>query len=306
MKIFTGNSNPHFAKKVANYLDVSLGKCELSRFADGEIRASIKENVRGSDIFIIQSTCAPVNENYMELFILMDAMKRASAREITLVMPYYGYARQDRKAEPRTPISARLMADLCHVSGAKRLLVIDLHAPQIQGFFNGPVDNLFALPVMAKAWQEIKKENVVCVSPDAGAAERARYFAERVKSPIAIIDKRRNAPNQATALHLIGDVRGKTAIIIDDMIDTAGTLCVAIEHLIKEGAKEVYAMATHAVFSGPAIERIEQSPLKEVWVTDTIPLRKKSDKIHCVSVAPLIAEAIKRIDSKGSVSLLFD
>ncbi len=326
IKVFTGSANPEFAKKVANHLNIPLGDCEISRFADGEVQVSIKENVRGSDVFIIQSTCAPVNENYMELFILMDAMKRASVQEITLIMPYYGYARQDRKAEPRAPISARCVADLCQASGAKRLLTVDLHAPQIQGFFNGPVDNLFAFPVMAKAWLEKKgdSKNIICVSPDAGAVERTRSFAERIKSPIAVIDKRRTKPNEAKAFHIIGDVKGKTALIIDDMIDTAGTLCTAVDHLIqKGGAKEVFAIATHAVFSDPALKRIENSPLKEVWITDTIPIRPTKPtnqsttnlaknqedtikkKVHCVSVAPLIAKALKKIHSKGSVSALF-
>ena len=307
MKIFTGNANPDFAKKVANHLNVPLGACEISRFADGEVRVSIQENVRGHDVFIIQSTCTPVNENYMELFILMDAMKRASVREITLVMPYYGYARQDRKAEPRAPISARCVADLCQVSGAKRLLTVDLHAPQIQGFFNGPVDNLFAFPVMAETWlqKNTNINNVVCVSPDAGAAERTRAFAKKINSPIAVIDKRRERPNEAKAFHIIGDIKDKVAVIVDDMIDTAGTLCAAVDHLIQQGAKEVYAVVTHPVFSGPAIKRIENSHLKEVWVTDTIPLKQNSRKVNCISIAPLVAEAIKRIHSKGSVSALF-
>jgi len=308
IKIFTGNANPSFAEKVAGYLNVPLGNCEVSRFADGEIQVSIKENVRGLSVFIIQSTCTPVNENYMELFILMDAMKRASVSEITLVMPYYGYARQDRKAEPRAPISARCIADLCQAAGAKRLLTVDLHAPQIQGFFNGPVDNLFAFPVMARTWLQKKKNtgNIVCVSPDAGAAERTRAFAERIKSPIAVIDKRRTRPNEARAFHIIGDIKDKTALIIDDMIDTAGTLCIAVDNLIQHGAKEVYAIVTHPVFSGPALQRIEKSHLKEVWVTDTIPLQKEIAKIHRVSIAPLVAEAVKRIYFKGSVSALFD
>lgn len=307
MKIFTGNANPEFAKKVASHLNTSLGACETSRFADGEVQVSIQENVRGQDVFIIQSTCAPVNENYMELFILMDAMKRASVREITLVMPYYGYARQDRKAQPRAPISARCVADLCQVSGAKRLLTVDLHAPQIQGFFNGPVDNLFAFPVMAQTWLQKRTNvnNIVCVSPDAGAVERTRAFAEKIKSPIAVIDKRRKKPNEAKAFHIIGDIKDKVALIVDDMIDTAGTLCAAVDHLIQHGTKEVYAIVTHAVFSGPALDRIKNSHLKEVWVTDTIPLKQKSEKIHCVSMAPLVAEAMKRIHSKGSVSALF-
>ena len=308
IKIFTGNANPEFAKKTAQHLNISLGDCTASRFADGEVQVSIKENVRGCHVFIIQSTCPPVNENYMELFILMDSLKRASVREITLVMPYYGYARQDRKAEPRAPISARCVADLCQAAGANRLLTVDLHTAQIQGFFNGPVDNLFAFPVMAKAWKQkmSSNNNTVCVSPDAGAVERTRAFAKKIGSPIAVIDKRRLKPNVAKAFHVIGDIKGKTAIIVDDMIDTAGTLCSAVDHLIQHGAKEVYAMVTHAVFSHPALERITDSQLKEVWVTDTIPIKKTNTKIHRVSVAPLVAEAIKCIYSKGSVSALFD
>ena len=307
-KIFTGNAHPEFAKRVAQHLNVHLGALEVSRFADGEVRVAIKENVRGSDVFLIQSTCAPVNENYMELFILMDAMKRASVREITLIMPYYGYARQDRKATARAPVSARCMADLCRTAGAKRLLAVDLHAPQIQGFFDGPVDNLFAFPVMAKEWLKIKGtvKNIVCVSPDVGAIERTRAFAKKIQSPIALMDKRRPEPNQAEICHIIGDIKGKTALIIDDMIDTAGTLCGAVESLLKKGALEVYALSAHAVFSPPALERIEKSPLKEVWVSDTVPLKTKSAKIHTVSVAPLVALAIERIHSKGSVSALFE
>ena len=310
IKIFTGSSNPVFAKKVADYLKIPLGDCELSRFSDGEVQVSIGENIRGCHVFLIQSTCAPVNEHYMELFILMDSMKRASAQEITVVMPYYGYARQDRKVASRAPISAKCVADLCQTAGAKRLLVVDLHAPQIQGFFNGPVDNLFAFPVMAKAWKEKKSlDNIICVSPDAGAVERTRAFAQKIKSPIAVIDKRRPKPGEAKVFNIIGDVRGKTALIIDDMIDTAGTLAAAATYLIESGAKEVYAIVTHAVFSGKAVERIQNSPLKEVWITDTIPLSESvqanSEKIHCISVAPLVAEAMKRIYSKGSVSALF-
>ncbi len=312
VKLFTGSANPAFAKKVSEYLKISLGNCKLSRFSDGEVQVSIGENIRGCHVFIIQSTSTPVNENYMELFVLMDAIKRASAKEITLVMPYYGYARQDRKDSARAPISARLVADLCQSAGAKRLLVVDLHAPQIQGFFNGPVDNLFAFPVMAKAWlSKMSLDNVVCVSPDAGAVERTRSFAQRIKSPIAVIDKRRTRPGEAKAFHVVGDIKGKTALLIDDMIDTAGTLCTATDRLIEQGAKQVYAMATHAVFSGSALERIQQSQLKEVWITDTIPLtmpaeQLASSKITRISVATLVAEAIKRIYLKGSVSALFD
>ena len=311
IKIFTGSSNPEFAKKTAKALNIPLSKCEVSRFADGEVQVVIKENVRGCHIFIIQSTCPPVNENYMELFIILDSLKRASVKEITVVMPYYGYARQDRKAEPRAPISARCMADLLQSAGADRLLVVDLHAPQIQGFFNTPVDNLFAFPVLAKEWKKRKNiKNMVCVSPDAGAVERTRAFAKKLNCPIAVIDKRRLQPNQAKAFHIIGDIKDKTALIIDDMIDTAGTLCTAVDSLLKHGAKEVYAAAAHAVFSNPALKRLQKSPLKEVWVTDTVPLKKSGaeslKKIHCVSIAPLTAQAIKRIYSKGSVSALFD
>ena len=308
MKIFTGSAHPAFAEKVAKYLKIPLGDCELSRFADGEVQVSIRENVRGADVFLIQSACPPVNENYMELFILMDAMKRASAKEISLIIPYYGYARQDRKASARAPVSARLIADLCQTAGAKRLLAVDLHAPQIQGFFDGPVDNLFAFPVMAQEWLAKKGDlkDIVCVSPDAGAIERTRAFAKKIQSPIALMDKRRPHPNQAEICHIIGDIEGKTALIIDDMIDTAGTLCGAVDSLLAKGAGAVYALSAHAVFSDPAMERIEKSPLKEVWVSDTIPLKQKSSKVHCVSVAPLVAEAIKRIHSHGSVSALFD
>ena len=310
IKILTGNANPQFAESVARHLNLHLGDCQVTRFADGEVQVSINENIRGCHVFIIQSTCSPVNENYMELFIMMDSIKRASAQEITLVMPYYGYARQDRKVASRAPISARCVADLCQASGAKRLLVVDLHAPQIQGFFNGPVDNLSALPVMAKVWQEnMSEKDVVCVSPDAGAVERTRAFAKKIKTPIAVIDKRRLKPNTATAFNLIGDIKDKTALIIDDMIDTASTLTTAVDKLIQHGAKEVYAMATHPVFSKDALQLIEKSQLKEVWVTDTIPLKNHQtggNKIRCVSVAPTVAEAIKRIYSKGSISELFN
>ncbi len=312
VKLFTGNANPSFANKVSSYLNIPLSQCQVSRFSDGEVQVSIGENVRGCHVFLIQSTCTPVNENYMELFVLMDSLKRASAKEITLVMPYYGYARQDRKDSARAPISARLIADLCQTAGAKRLLVVDLHAPQIQGFFNGPVDNLFALPVIAKTWKEKKQlDHLVCVSPDAGSVERTRAFAQKIKSPIAVIDKRRTKPGDAKAFHIIGDIKDKTALIIDDMIDTAGTLCAATDYMLKQGAKDIYAIATHAVFSGPALERIQKSKLKEVWITDTIPLKKSvqqtaSNKIHSISVAPLVAEAMKRIYLKGSVSALFN
>lgn len=310
-KIFTGTSNPAFAESVASGVNAQLGQIEISRFADGEIFVRIQENIRGQHIFVIQSTCCPANENYMELFLILDALKRASAEEVTLVMPYYGYSRQDRKSSPRVPISAKCIADLCSTAGADRLLVIDLHSPQVQGFFNKPVDNLFAGPTLAEAWlQNHPDKNTVLVSPDAGGMERVRAFSKRIKgSSIAMIDKRRVEANTAKAIHLVGDVKDQTALIVDDMIDTAGTLCQGADKLLEAGAKEVMALATHPVFSGPAIERIEKSPLKEVFVTDTIPLSEKaksSEKIKLVTIAPLVSEAIKRIFNKSSVSTLFN
>ena len=311
MKIFSGSSNPFFSHSVARCLNSQLGDIEISRFADGEIFVQIKDNVRGLHVFVIQSACPPVNENYMELFLILDALKRASAQEITLVMPYYGYSRQDRKSDPRVPISAKCIADMLTSAGAHRLLVVDLHSPQIQGFFNLPVDNLFASPVLAQSWKKSHcKNDIVVVSPDAGGAERARAFAKKIaKASVAMIDKRRQEHNKAKALNLIGDVKDKTALILDDMIDTAGTLCEASVILLESGAKEVIALATHPLFSGSAVERIEKSPLKEVVVTDTIPLSDKAakcKKVRTVSLAPLVAEAIKRISNKNSVSFLFE
>jgi ribose-phosphate pyrophosphokinase len=311
LKIFSGNSNVDFARKGAAAAGVELGHCNIGRFADGEVQVEIHESVRGCSVFVIQSTNPPVNENYMELFMIVDALKRASAAEITLVMPYYGYARQDRKVAPRAPISAKCVAELCKVAGADRLVVVDLHSSQIQGFFDGPVDHLFAIPTLARAWREEmgSGDNYVCVSPDAGGVERVRAFAKRIQCPIAIIDKRRTGPNEAKAYHLIGDVEGKTAIILDDMIDTAGTLTQAVDSLLKNGAKQVFAVATHPVLSGPAITRLEECGVEKVWVTDTIPLKdaaKKSDKFTVVSMAPVVAEAIRRIYTYDSVSALFD
>jgi ribose-phosphate pyrophosphokinase len=311
LKIFAGNAHPSLAKKVAEAAGVELGHSEVTHFADGEIQVEIHESVRGKHVFIIQSTCSPVNQNYMELFIMLDALRRASAASITAVMPYYGYARQDRKVAPRAPISAKCMADLITTAGADRVVAVDLHAAQIQGFFNVPVDHLFAIPTLARAWREThgSGEEFVAVSPDAGGVERTRAFAKRIESSMAIIDKRRTGPNEAKALHLIGDVRGKIAVIVDDMIDTAGTLTQAVDSLIKNGAKQVFAVATHPVFSGPAISRLKESPITKVWVTDTIPLSEAaqaSGKIEVVSVAPVLAEAIKRIHGNDSVSSLFD
>ncbi|HEY8272343.1 MAG TPA: ribose-phosphate pyrophosphokinase [Pseudobdellovibrionaceae bacterium] len=311
LKIFAGNSHPHLARKVAEAAGVDLGFSQVSSFADGEIQIEIHESVRGQNVFVIQSTCPPVNQSYMELFIMVDALKRASAAQITAVIPYFGYARQDRKVAPRAPISAKLMADLLTTAGVDRVVSVDLHATQIQGFFDGPVDHLFAIPTLARAWREqlgIGPE-FVAVSPDAGGVERTRAFSKRIESSLAIIDKRRSGPNEAKALHLIGDVTNKTAVIIDDMIDTAGTLTQGVDSLIKNGAKRVFAVATHPVLSGPAIARIKESPIEKVWVTDTVPLSeaaKACGKFEVVSVAPLLAEAIKRIHGNDSVSSLFD
>lgn len=311
LKLFSGNSNPQLARKVAEAAGIQLGHCEVNTFADGEIQVEIHESVRGEHVYVLQSTCPPVNQSYMELFIILDALKRASAKQITAVIPYYGYARQDRKVAPRAPISAKCVADLLTTAGAQRVVAVDLHAAQIQGFFNVPVDHLFAIPTLARAWRETNGigSDFVAVSPDAGGVERTRAFAKRIEASMAIIDKRRSGPNEAKALHLIGDVAGKTAIIVDDMIDTAGTLTQAVDSLLKNGAKRVFAVATHPVFSGPAISRLKESPIEKVWVTDTIPLSeqaKNSGKIEVISMASVLAEAIKRIHGNDSVSSLFD
>ena len=311
LKIFSGNSNTELAKKVAEAAGVKLGYSGVTSFADGEIQVEIHESVRGKHVFVIQSTCPPVNQNYMELFIMLDALKRASAAHITAVIPYYGYARQDRKVAPRAPISAKCIADLLTTAGADRVVCVDLHAAQIQGFFNVPVDHLFAIPTLARTFRETYGygSQFVVVSPDAGGVERARAFAKRIESSMAIIDKRRTGPNEAKALHLIGDVKDKTAIIVDDMVDTAGTLTQAVDSILKHGATKVLALATHPVLSGPAIKRLIESPIEKLIVTDTIPLTeeaKKSGKIEVVSVAYVLAEAIKRISSNDSVSSLFE
>ncbi|MGE3973177.1 MAG: ribose-phosphate pyrophosphokinase [Bdellovibrionales bacterium] len=310
LKIFAGNSNHALSSAIAKEIGASLGQCQVKRFADGEIQVEIQQNVRGSDVFVIQSTCPPSNENYMELFLMLDAFKRASASRITAVIPYFGYARQDRKVAPRAPISAKCIADLITTAGAQRVLAVDLHAGQIQGFFNVPVDHLFAIPTLARSLREKwgVGEDIIVVSPDAGGVERARAFAKRMECSIAIIDKRRLGPNEAVALHVIGDVKGKTAIILDDIIDTAGTLIQAVDSVIKNGAKRVFAVATHAVLSGPAISRIQASQLEEVVFTNTIPLSPEAqacEKIKVITVAPLVAEAIKRIHGNDSVSSLF-
>ncbi len=306
--IFSGNSNPELANKISDYVKVPLGGAKVKTFSDGEIQIEINENVRSKDIFVIQSTCSPVNDNLVELLLMIDAFNRSSARRITVVIPYYGYARQDKKVAPRVPISAKLVADLLTVSGADRVITMDLHAGQIQGFFNIPVDNLFSAPVIIDFIKKNFDNNVVIVSPDAGGAERARAFAKRLNTDLAVVDKRRDAPNEAKAMAIIGDVKGKVAIILDDMVDTAGTLTEAAEAIAKKGAKEVYSCCAHPVLSGPAVDRIAESNLKSLIVTDTIPLNQKAkacDKIKVLSIADLVGEAIARSHRGDSVTSLF-
>ncbi|MDA8164140.1 MAG: ribose-phosphate pyrophosphokinase [Desulfobacteraceae bacterium] len=308
MKIFSGNANPEMAKDICRYLNVPLSEAEVRRFCDGEIFVEIGENVRGRDIFLIQPTCPPVNDHLMELVIMVDALRRASARRITAVMPYYGYARQDRKVAPRVPITAKVVAEMLMVVGVRRVLTMDLHAGQIQGFFNIPVDNLFAAKVLLQYISAQFKNDIVMVSPDAGGVERTRAFAKRMSSGLAIIDKRRERANESEAMNVIGDVRGKTAILLDDMVDTAGTLCAAANILMKAGAKEVHACCSHGVLSGPAIGRIEESQIKSLVITNTIPLgesARQCKKIKVLSVSELLGEAIQRIHSEDSVSSLF-
>ncbi len=309
IKIFSGNANPKLSQEICDYLNMPLGRATVRTFSDGEVFVEIGDNVRGADVFIIQPTCPPVNQNLMELLVMVDALRRASTRRITAVIPYYGYARQDRKAAPRVPISAKLVADIITTAGARRVLAMDLHAGQIQGFFNIPVDHLFAAPVLLKVLEDFKnKDSVIMVSPDAGGTERTRAFAKRMGVGMAIIDKRREKANESQVMNVIGDVSGKTAILLDDMVDTAGTLCQAADALIEKGAKSVHACATHAVLSGPAVDRIEKSSLETVIVTNTIPLSDKAakcGKIKVQSVASLLGEAIKRIHDDDSVSSLF-
>ncbi len=308
LKIFTGNSNPELAREICTELGLPLSKATVKTFSDGEIMVEIAENVRGRDVFVVQSTCAPSNQNLMELLIMVDALKRASSARITAVIPYFGYARQDRKVAPRTPITSKLVADLITTAGIHRVLSVDLHAGQIQGFFNIPVDHLYAAPVILDDVRKNLGGQLVIVSPDAGGTERARAFAKRLDAGLAIIDKRRSGPNVSEVMHIIGDVEGQTCLIVDDMIDTAGTLCQAAAALKAHGAAEVYATATHAVLSGPALERINQSCLKEVVVTNTIPVDDKlaaCPRLRQLSVANLLAEAIRRIHGEESVSSLF-
>ena len=308
LQLFSLNSNPILAQEIAKVIGVELGKCSVSRFSDGEIQINIEESIRGCNVYVIQSTSAPVNEHVMELLIMIDALKRASAKTINIVMPYYGYARQDRKARSREPITAKLVANLLETAGATRVITLDLHAPQIQGFFDIPIDHLMGVPILADYFKEKQLDDVVIVSPDHGGVTRARKMADRLKAPIAIIDKRRPKPNVAEVMNIIGNVQGKTTILVDDIIDTAGTITLAANALAEHGAKEVYACCTHPVLSGPAIERIQNSKIKELVVTNTIaiPEEKKTSKIVELSVAPLIGEAIIRVHEEQSISALFD
>jgi ribose-phosphate pyrophosphokinase len=310
LKIFSLNSNRSLAEEIAKEVGVPLGQCTVKQFSDGEIQINIEESIRGCDVFVIQSTCAPVNENLMEMLIMVDALKRASAKTINIVMPYYGYARQDRKARAREPITAKLVANLLETAGATRVITLDLHAPQIQGFFDILIDHLMGVPILGDYFLEkgFNSEDVVVVSPDHGGVTRARKLAERLKAPIAIIDKRRPKPNVSEVMNIVGNIDGKIAILIDDIIDTAGTITLGANALVENGAREVYACCTHPVLSGPAIERIQNSKIKELIVTNSIPLTedKMIDKIEQLSVAPLIGEAIIRVYEQQSVSTLFD
>ncbi|HEY7165614.1 MAG TPA: ribose-phosphate pyrophosphokinase [Candidatus Binatia bacterium] len=309
LKIFAGNSNPPLAAEITRYLQVPLGKAAVETFSDGESKVEIKENVRGADVFVLQSTCAPGNNNLMELLLMLDAFKRASAQRITAVVPYYGYARQDRKVLPRVPISAKLVADLITTAGASRMLTVDLHSGQIQGFFNIPVDNLYASPVLLQHLRrQLNHQEVTIVSPDAGGVERARAIAARLDASLAIIDKRRAGPNVVAEMNIIGDVEDRVAILVDDMVDTAGTLTMAADALKKGGARRILGCCTHPVLSGPAINRLVESPVEELIVTNTIPLAshaEASGKIKVLSVAHLIGEAIRRTHEEESISSLF-
>ena len=308
LKVFCGTANPSLARDICRSLDVPLAECLVSRFSDGEVRLQILENVRGTDVFIVQPTCNPVDTNLMELLLMMDALKRASARRITPVVPYYGYSRQDRKDKPRVPVSAKLVADLLTAAGADRALTMDLHVPQIQGFFAIPVDHLFAAPVLVEYFRKLGLQNLTIVAPDAGGVERARFFARKMDTALAIVDKRRDEPGVSEVMHVIGDVQGRTAVIVDDMIDTAGTLVKTTDALLDQGASAVYACCTHPVFSGEAVDRICKSRLTRVVVTDSIPLSEQAkgcERILVLSVAELLARAIQSIHEETSVSTLF-
>jgi ribose-phosphate pyrophosphokinase len=308
LKIISGNANRALAESICRYLGTEIGRANVSAFSDGEIQVEIEESVRGMDVFLIQPTCPPVNQNLMELLVMLDALKRASTSRVNVVMPYYGYGRQDRKVAPRTPISARLVADLVEVAGASRILAMDLHVGQIQGFFNIPVDHLYALPVQLDYFRDLTEPTII-VSPDAGGVERAREFAKRLENAsIAIIDKRREKANVSKVMHIVGDVNGKVAILLDDMIDTGGTIVQAAEALIKNGASKVYACCSHAILSGNAVERLNRSPIHELVTTNTIPLSDKSrelERVKVLDVTPILGEAIKRIHNEASVSSLF-
>jgi len=307
-KIFAGSAAPQLAEKICSYLGVHMGNARLGRFSDGEIYFQILENVRGADVFVVQPCSDPVDRHLLELLLMIDAFKRASAWRVTAVMPYYAYARQDRKDKPRVPISAKLVADLLETAGATRALTLDLHAPQIQGYFNVPVDHLYASPVLVEYFRQHKLKNLTVVSPDAGGVERARAFAKRLDAPLAIVDKRRTEINVSEVMHLIGEVRGGPALVVDDIIDTAGTLVKTAEALLEKGATEVYAACTHPVLSGPAVERICRSPIREVVVTDSIPLSEAAGavpKIKVLSVSELLARGIRSIHEETSISELF-
>jgi ribose-phosphate pyrophosphokinase len=309
LKIFGGRAHPALVTEICEYLNLEAGKVSAYNFSDGETFCQIDENVRGSDVFIVQPTCEPVNENLMELLIMLDSFKRSSASRVTAVLPYYGYARQDKKDKPRVPITAKLVADLISRAGADRVLTMDLHADQIQGFFDVPVDHLFAAPVLLEAVRDLKIPDLVVVSPDAGGVERARAIAKRLDAGLAIIDKRRTAPNTAEVMHLIGDVEGCNALVVDDIIDTAGTLTKSVEALKSKGAQRVLAAGVHGILSGPALQRIADSPMEMVLITNTTPVDEKlarlPDKLRPLSVAPLLGEAIRRIHENSSVSSLF-
>ncbi|MGH9474984.1 MAG: ribose-phosphate diphosphokinase [Terriglobales bacterium] len=308
LKIFSGTANPALAGEICAHLGLLPGQCRLTRFSDGENYVQVLENVRGADVFVIQPTCDPVDTHLMELLLMIDALKRASARRITAVMPYYGYARQDRKDKPRVPISSKLVADLLTTAGAHRALLMDLHAPQIQGFFNIPVDHLFASPVLVDQFRRMELQDLTIVSPDAGGVERARFFAKKLDAALAIVDKRRVAADVSEVMHVIGEVEGRTVVILDDIIDTAGTLVKTAEAMVQNGARRVLACASHAVLSGPAVERLEASPVETVVVTNSIPLPESSRtraRIQVLSIAGLLAAAIRSIHEETSVSLLF-
>ncbi len=308
LMIFSGRAHPRLAEEISAYLNRPLGKVHCFNFSDGEVSCQLQENVRGSDAFVIQPTCAPVNENLVELLVMLDAVKRASAIRVTAVLPYYGYARADKKDQPRVPITAKLVADLISQAGADRILTMDLHAAQIQGFFNKPVDHLFAAPVVLAAIRELDIPGLMIVSPDAGGVERARAIAKRLNAELAIVDKRRTGPNEALVMNVIGDVEGKSVLILDDIIDTAGTLVHTVEALKEKGAVRVFAAAVHGILSGPAMDRLENSFLEKVLITNTTPLEAKLErcsKLSPLSVAPLLGEAIRRIHQNSSVSSLF-